>query len=158
MSPRVVIDRRPPLDPANGAHQHVERGRPGQGQQNEKEKEAVRRAPDRQLRHINTQVAAGERLVYAIGDTLPGQGDISPPAGGAHPDHHAEEHARHNHHRQQRPWCEGLPKLEVRHVSSHLDGADGSIDQQQMSDEPGGRHQASAQVEGETQNVPIEDE
>ncbi len=154
----MVIDGRPPFDPANGTHQHVERGGAGQGQQDEQEKKAVGRTPDRQLRYIDTQVPSGERIIDSVGDTLPGQSDIAPPAGGSHPDHHAQEHARDNDHRQQRPRGEGLPKLEIRHVPPDLDGAHGSVDQQQVPNEPGGRHQASAEVEGETQKVPVEDE
>ena len=119
----------------------------------------MRRAPDRQLRHIETQVAAGERLVHAVGDALPGQGDISPPAGGARP-RPACRAARPATTAtvEQRAGRERLAELEVGHVAADLDRADGAIDQQQMADEPGRRDQAAAQVEGEPEQMPVGEE
>jgi hypothetical protein len=152
---RVIVYSRAALDPTNGTDQHVERRNAGERQQDQEEKETVRRSPDGELRDVDAEIVAEEWVADSVGDSLPRERGLAPPPGCAHAHQQPEQGAGGDGDSKQRPGGEGLAKLQVGDVATDLHGAHRAIHQEQVADEPGGGDQNSSEIEREPENVPV---
>ncbi len=153
--PRVIVDRRAAFEPAHGADQDVETEYDPEGEDHQEHREAVREAPHRKLRHIEAGVVLQQGIADAVADSLPGQCDRLPALGAARADEQTQQGAGADRDREENAGGQRFPELEVGDVAAYLDGPDGAIDDEQMTDEPGGREDEAGEVQRQAEDVPV---
>ena len=132
----MVVDGGTTVEPPDGADDDVEAEDQREPEHDEQEREALRLAPERHLRDVESDVPLEERLQHAVGHALPAKRHLGGVRARPLADQHAEHRPGGDRDREEGAGRERLPEFQVRHAAADLDRPDGAVHRHEVADEP----------------------